>query len=31
MVGDEHRVLKAWCWYLLGDVTKNILLNNICF
>lgn len=31
MVRDEHCVLKAWCWYLLGDVTENILFNNICF
>jgi hypothetical protein len=31
MVRDDHRVLKAWCWYLLVDVTENILFNNICF
>jgi hypothetical protein len=31
MVRDEHLVLKSWCWYLLGDVTENILFNNICF
>jgi hypothetical protein len=31
MVRDEHRVLKAWCWCSLGDVTESILFNNICF